>query len=42
VKPERKVNANGEVIEIDENGVAVVVEEHPIYEYLYDYVSSEP
>lgn len=40
MKPEKKINPNGEVIEI-EDGVAVVVETHPIYEYLYDY-TSEP
>lgn len=38
MKPEKKINPNGEVIEIHEN-YTIVIEEHPIYEYLFDYVS---
>jgi hypothetical protein len=40
MKPERKVE-RGQVIEIYEQ-FAVVVEDHPVYEFLYDYISSEP
>jgi hypothetical protein len=40
VKPEKKINNVGEVVEVHEE-YGVVIETHPVYEYLYDY-TSEP